>query len=64
MPYIKYAQGVWHLGHEKHELAGKYLTDYPISFADDRQLGIDAAKAASLLIALRLLKHPLPNIWS
>lgn len=60
MPYIKYAQGVWHLGHEKHELAEKYLTDF-ISFADDRQLGIDAAKAASLLIALRLLRAPSPK---
>ena len=60
MPYIKYAQGVWYLGHEKHELAEKYLTDF-ISFADDRQLGIDAAKAASLLIALRLLRAPSPK---
>lgn len=59
-PYVKYAQGLWHLGHAELHLAEKYLTEF-ISVAGGRQLGETAKNAASILIALRLLKLPEPK---
>lgn len=59
-PYVKYAKGLWHLGHAELVLAEKYLTEF-LSVAGDRQLGEVAKIAASLMIAIRLLKSPAPK---
>lgn len=60
LPYVQYVKGIWHLGCAELDLAEKYLMEF-VSFADYRQLGLAAKNAASLLIALRLLKFPAPK---